>query len=259
MQINAAAIKPVKYVCKPVAIIKIMDKSIINKILQIAGVDACSVSSLDGEVLQFEANDTDISTEQINKVSLEISKLFASYSISSIDISSLYLNFDDRNIIVNGFGSGFIFILSKRNSNVNLLKMQTSYLESEFVKIVNQSFSGVNSKSLADKVHAEGGHAYLKNDDMLDSILNGKSGNGNIKTNNIISKNKLDSIMDIFSSSLGPISAMLFDEKIKDLNEDINNFNAENVSNLINGLSEEIENKKDRLDFINIANKIINS
>ncbi|WP_291490626.1 hypothetical protein [Desulfurella sp.] len=83
------------------------DKSIIYKILKIAGVDACAISSLDGEVLQFETNDPEIQSEQVNRVSREISKLFASYSISSIEISSLYLNFDDRNIIVNGFGSGF--------------------------------------------------------------------------------------------------------------------------------------------------------
>ena len=92
---------------------EVKDKSIIDKILKIAGVDACAVSSLDGEVLRYETNDGEILPEQINKVSLEISKLFASYSISSIDITSLYLNFDDRNIIVNGFGSGFINSLSK--------------------------------------------------------------------------------------------------------------------------------------------------
>ena len=233
----------------------VKDKSIIDKILKIAGVDACAVSSLDGEVLKYETNGDEILPEQINKVSLEISKLFASYSISSIDISSLYLNFDDRNIIVNGFGSGFIFILSKRNSNVNLLKMETSYLESEFIKIVSQSL--INTQAV-DNV----GQSYSKNEgnedeDVFNALFGGKSG-GEIKTHKLVTKNNLDSIKDIFSSSLGPISAILFDEKVKELNEDINNFNAENIENLINRLSEEIEGKKDRLNFITAAKNIIN-
>ncbi|MDA8158058.1 MAG: hypothetical protein M0034_02595 [Deltaproteobacteria bacterium] len=240
------------------------DKSIIDKILKIAGVDACAVSSLDGEVLRYETNDGEILPEQINKVSLEISKLFASYSISSIDITSLYLNFDDRNIIVNGFGSGFIFILSKRNSNVNLLKMETSYLESEFIKIVSQSLGSISEKpplinaQAAQTVDNTAG-AYSKNEseDVFNAFFGGKSG-GEVKTHKLISKNDLDSIKDIFSSSLGPISAILFDEKIKELNENVDNFNAENIENLINRLSDEIEGKKDRLNFITAAKNIIN-
>ncbi len=241
------------------------DKSIIDKILKIAGVDACAVSSLDGEVLRYETNDGEILPEQINKVSLEISKLFASYSISSIDITSLYLNFDDRNIIVNGFGSGFIFILSKRNSNVNLLKMETSYLESEFIKIVSQSLGSISDKPpLINAQEAQtldsGSGAYSKNedDDVFNALFGGKSG-GEVKNRKLISKNNLDLIKDIFSSSMGPISAILFDEKIKELNEDVDNFNAENIENLINRLSEEIEGKKDRLNFITAAKNIINS
>ena len=58
---------------------------------------------------------------------------------------------------------------------------------------------------------------------------------------------------------MGPISAILFDEKIRELNEDVDNFNAENIENLINRLSEEIEGKKDRLNFITAAKNIINS
>jgi hypothetical protein len=233
----------------------VKDKSIIGKILKIAGVDACAVSSLDGEVLKYETNGDEILPEQINKVSLEISKLFASYSISSIDISSLYLNFDDRNIIVNGFGSGFIFILSKRNSNVNLLKMETSYLESEFIKIVSQSL--INTQAVDNAVQSYSKNEGNEDEDVFNALFGGKSG-GEIKTHKLVTKNNLDSIKDIFSSSLGPISAILFDEKVKELNEDVNNFNAENIENLINRLSEEIEGKKDRLNFITAAKNIIN-
>ena len=233
----------------------VKDKSIIDKILKIAGVDACAVSSLDGEVLKYETNGDEILPEQINKVSLEISKLFASYSISSIDISSLYLNFDDRNIIVNRFGSGFIFILSKRNSNVNLLKMETSYLESEFIKIVSQSL--INTQAVDNAVQSYSKNEGNEDEDVFNALFGGKSG-GEIKTHKLVTKNNLDSIKDIFSSSLGPISAILFDEKVKELNEDVNNFNAENIENLINRLSEEIEGKKDRLNFITAAKNIIN-
>jgi hypothetical protein len=233
----------------------VKDKSIIDKILKIAGVDACAVSSLDGEVLKYETNGGEILPEQINKVSLEISKLFASYSISSIDISSLYLNFDDRNIIVNGFGSGFIFILSKRNSNVNLLKMETSYLESEFIKIVSQSL--INTQAVDNAVQSYSKNEGNEDEDVFNALFGGKGG-GEIKAHKLVSKNNLDSIKDIFSLSLGPISAMLFDEKVKELNEDVNNFNAENIENLINRLSEEIESKKDRLNFITAAKNIIN-
>ncbi|MDA8401461.1 MAG: hypothetical protein M0Z86_00920 [Deltaproteobacteria bacterium] len=233
----------------------VKDKSIIDKILKIAGVDACAVSSLDGEVLKYETNGDEILPEQINKVSLEISKLFASYSISSIDISSLYLNFDDRNIIVNGFGSGFIFILSKRNSNVNLLKMETSYLESEFIKIVSQSL--INTQAVDSAVQSYSKNEGNEDEDVFNALFGGKSG-GEIKTHKLVTKKNLDSIKDIFSSSLGPISAILFDEKVKELNEDVNNFNAENIENLINRLSEEIEGKKDRLNFIAAAKNIIN-
>ena len=233
----------------------VKDKSIIDKILKIAGVDACAVSSLDGEVLKYETNGDEILPEQINKVSLEISKLFASYSISSIDISSLYLNFDDRNIIVNGFGSGFIFILSKRNSNVNLLKMETSYLESEFIKIVSQSL--INTQTVDNAVQSYSKNEGNEDEDVFNALFGGKSG-GEIKTHKLVTKKNLDSIKDIFSSSLGPISAILFDEKVKELNEDVNNFNAENIENLINRLSEEIEGKKDSLNFITAAKNIIN-
>lgn len=240
------------------------DKSIIDKILKIAGVDACAVSSLDGEVLRYETNDGEILPEQINKVSMEISKLFASYSLSSVDITSLYLNFDDRNIIVNGFGSGFIFILSKRNSNVNLLKMETSYLESEFIKIVSQSFGSISGKptlinSQSPQTADNGDAEHIqKNEgnDVFNALFSGKNG-GEVKTGKLISKSNLDAIKDLFSSSMGPISAILFDEKIKELNEDADNFNAENIENLINRLSEEIEGKKERLNFITAARNII--
>ncbi len=235
------------------------DKSIIDKILKIAGVDACAVSSLDGEVLRYETKDGGISPDLINGVSSEISKLFASYSISSIDISSLYLNFEDMNIIINGFGSGFIFIVSQKNSNVNLLKMETSYLESEFVKIVNQSLIGIVSKSFTEGMGSnEQSFMQKKEEDVFSSLLGEKSG-GAIRTHEIISKIKLDSVKGIFSSSLGPISSMLFDEKIKDLNEDTNNFNVKNIKVLINSLSEEIEDEKDRLNFVKSAKNIINS
>lgn len=237
------------------------DKSIIDKILKIAGVDACAVSSLDGEVLKYEINDAEILPEQINKVSIEISKLFASYSISSIDISSLYLNFEDRNIIINGFGSGFIFILSKRNSNINLLKMETSYLESEFIKIVNQSLGSIGAKPFEASQGDSGQQTqtYSKNEnDVFGSIL-GEKVASEIKPDKLISIDKLDFIKDAFSASLGPISSMLFDEKISELDEDVNKFNADNIDSLINKLAYEIEDKKDKVNFINKANNIINS
>ena len=237
------------------------DKSIIYKILKIAGVDACAISSLDGEVLLFKANDPEIQSEQISRVSREISKLFASYSISSIEISSLYLNFDDRNIIVNGFGSGFIFILSKRNSNVNLLKMETTYLESEFVKIVNQSIVADNPKKAEAIISDENGSgSFAQSEAAFNSILNSNvMSGGGINSGEVIPKNKMEALKDLFSENLGPISSIIFDEKLKDLNENANNFHADSIENLINNLAQEIENKKERLNFITAANNVINS
>jgi predicted regulator of Ras-like GTPase activity (Roadblock/LC7/MglB family) len=229
------------------------DKSIIDKILKISGVEACAISSLDGEVLRFDSKDENITPEAINKISSEISKLFASYSISSIDIQSLYLNFQEQNIIVNGFGSGFIFIVSQKNSNVNLLKMETSYLESEFIKIVNQSIESFSSTTLTD-IHEK--RVSSQDEDIFGSLL-GETKWGETKTLKIVPIDKLNAIKDIFSSSLGPISAMLFDEKVKELNEDFNNFNVENIQNLINRLAEEIEGKTDKLDFIKNAKRVI--
>ena len=229
------------------------DKSIIDKILKISGVEACVISSLDGEVLRFDSKDENITPEAINKISSEISKLFASYSISSIDIQSLYLNFQEQNIIVNGFGSGFIFIVSQKNSNVNLLKMETSYLESEFIKIVNQSIESFSSTTLTD-IHEK--RVSSQDEDIFGSLL-GETKWGETKTLKIVPIDKLNAIKDIFSSSLGPISAMLFDEKVKELNEDFNNFNVENIQNLINRLAEEIEDKTDKLNFIKNAKRVI--
>ncbi|RZD14938.1 MAG: hypothetical protein EVJ47_01260 [Candidatus Acidulodesulfobacterium ferriphilum] len=229
------------------------DKSIIDKILKISGVEACAISSLDGEVLRFDSKDENITPEAINKISSEISKLFASYSISSIDIQSLYLNFQEQNIIVNGFGSGFIFIVSQKNSNVNLLKMETSYLESEFIKIVNQSIESFSSTPLTD-IHEK--RVSSQDEDIFSSLL-GETKWGETKTLKIVPIDKLNAIKDIFSSSLGPISAMLFDEKVKELNEDFNNFNVENIQNLINRLAEEIEDKTDKLNFIKNAKRVI--
>lgn len=229
------------------------DKSIIDKILKISGVEACAISSLDGEVLRFDSKDENITPEAINKISSEISKLFASYSISSIDIQSLYLNFQEQNIIINGFGSGFIFIVSQKNSNVNLLKMETSYLESEFIKIVNQSIESFSSTPLTD-IHEK--RVSSQDEDIFSSLL-GETKWGETKTLKIVPIDKLNAIKDIFSSSLGPISAMLFDEKVKELNEDFNNFNVENIQNLINRLAEEIEDKTDKLNFIKNAKRVI--
>ena len=229
------------------------DKSIIDKILKISGVEACAISSLDGEVLRFDSKDENITPEAINKISSEISKLFASYSISSIDIQSLYLNFQEQNIIVNGFGSGFIFIVSQKNSNVNLLKMETSYLESEFIKIVNKSIESFSSTPLTD-IHEK--RVSSQDEDIFSSLL-GETKWGETKTLKIVPIDKLNAIKDIFSSSLGPISAMLFDEKVKELNEDFNNFNIENIQNLINRLAEEIEDKTDKLNFIKNAKRVI--
>ena len=237
------------------------DKSFIYKILKIAGVDACAISSLDGEVLQFEANDPEIRSEQISRASREISKLFASYSISSVEISSLYLNFDDRNIIVNGFGSGFIFILSKRNSNVNLLKMETAYLESEFVKIVNQSIIADNPKKAGGFINDENGaDPFAQNEAVFNSILNSNEmAGGGINFGEVIPKDKMEALKDFFSENLGPISSIIFDQKLKDLNESVNNFHEDNIENLIKNLAQEIDNKKERLNFITAANNIINS
>ncbi|MCL4321297.1 MAG: hypothetical protein M1478_01955 [Deltaproteobacteria bacterium] len=230
------------------------DKSIIDKILKISGVEACAISSLDGEVLRFDSKDENITPEAINKISSEISKLFASYSVSSIDIQSLYLNFEEQNIIVNGFGSGFIFIVSQKNSNVNLLKMETSYLESEFIKIVNQSIESFSSTPLADRYEKK---ISSQDEDIFSSLLGETKWSGETKTLKIVPIDKLNAIKDIFSSSLGPISAMLFDEKVKELNEDFNNFNVENVQNLINCLAEEIEDKTDKLNFVKNAKKVL--
>lgn len=236
------------------------DKTIIDKILNISGVEACAISSLNGEVLRFGAKDNNITIEAIGKISAEISKLFASYAISSIDITSLYLNFDDRNIIINGFGSGFIFIISQKNSNINLLKMETAYLESEFVKIVSQSIEDFSFKPSDD--------GYEKNidsrdDDIFSALLGQKKENkkdnaeiNTLKTAPIVSVNKLNNIKEFFSGSLGPIAEMLFAEKIKELNEDFDNFNVASIQNLINSLADEIDDKNDKLAFVKKANSI---
>ena len=44
---------------------------------------------------------------------------------------------------------------------------------------------------------------------------------------------------------------------IKDIKNNANNFHADNIENLIKNLAQEIENKKERLNFITAANKIL--
>ncbi len=234
------------------------DKSIIDKILNISGVEACAISSLDGEVLRFDAKDENITYESINKISIEISRIFASYSISSIDITSLYLNFEERNIIINGFGSGFIFMVSQKTSNVNLLKMETSYLEKEFVKIVSKSIEKFSVKSSNDGYDKRMGDITSRDEDVFSSILGEKNVIRNeVKIPRTISKNKLNALRDVFSLSLGPISIMLFDEKVKELGEDADNFSAEHIQSLINNLASEIEDRSDRLSFVKNAKMVV--
>lgn len=234
------------------------DKNIIDKILNISGVEACAISSLDGEVLRFDANDENITYEAINKISTEISRIFASYSISSIDITSLYLNFEEKNIIINGFGSGFIFIVSQKTSNVNLLKMETSYLEKEFVKIVSQSVEKFSIKSSNDRQDKQEDNAGSRDEDVFSSILGEKKWHQDeVKIQRTISKSKLNALKDVFSISVGPISIMLFDEKVKEMGENVDNFGVEHIQSLINNLASEIEDKSDRLVFLKNAKSVV--
>ena len=80
---------------------------------------------------------------------------------------------------------------------------------------------------------------------------------GGINFGEVIPKDKMEALKDFFSENLGPISSIIFDQKLKDLNESVNNFHADNIENLIKNLAQEIENKKERLNFITAANKIL--
>ncbi len=268
------------------------DKSIIEKLLSIAGVEACAISSLDGDVLQFSSNNEELNELSIKKVSAEISKLFSSYSISSIEIASLFLSFESHNVIVNGFGSGFIFIASKKNSNVNLVKMESSYLESEFVKIVSNSLENLSSKSLLFNNNNAHNNARTANDgDNIDNIndiypslgenqfgsnisqhaaISHSSDNasgGSYQQNNsnsthngatdVVPINIIIAIKDLFANSLGPISSMIFDSKIKELNQGMENFNRKKIEEFVKLLSKEIEDENDRILFLKNVNKIL--
>jgi len=261
------------------------DKSIIEKLLSIAGVEACAISSLDGDVLQFSSNNEDLNELSIKKVSAEISKLFSSYSISSIEISSLFLSFESHNVIVNSFGSGFIFIASKKNSNVNLVKMESSYLESEFVKIVSNSLKNLSSKSLLfnnsntqtasgnnninDAYPSLGENQFESNISHHAAILHSSddaSGGSYQQNNNNNTQNEVTGIVpisviiaikDLFANSLGPISSMIFDSKIKELNLNMENFNRNKIEEFVKLLSKEIEDENDRALFFKNINNIL--
>lgn len=259
---------------------KIIDKTIIDKIMSIGGVEACAVSSLDGEVLLFSAsaddllNGSPISDVDIKRVSLEISRLFASYSISSIDISYLYLNFEFHNIIVHGFGSGFIFIASSKNSNVNLLKMETSYLENEFIKIVNQSFGNISSKSSlfqgsVEKQQPFGQVSESENITVMETNgqnfpIFGEISAGEQQTVSPHEPSKPQSvplnivlaIKDLLSRSLGPISSLIFKSKLELIEQKEDNIGISQVDIFIKLLAEEIEDKNDRRIFINNAREL---
>ncbi len=242
------------------------DKSIIEKLLSISGVEACAISSLDGDVLQFSSNNEDLKESDIKRASAEISKLFSSYSISSIEISSLFLSFQSHNVILHSFGSGFIFIASKKNSNVNLVKMETSYLESEFIKIVNRSLGDLSSNSSFFKNNMQETAGYGTNktfptfDDNL--AINSSSPNYinndvNNRISNVIPINVIVAIKDLFASSLGPIAFIIFESKIKELNQTVDNFNYQNVEEFIKLLSKEIEDENDRILFVKNVRNIL--
>ncbi|RZD16508.1 MAG: roadblock/LC7 domain-containing protein [Candidatus Acididesulfobacter guangdongensis] len=265
------------------------DKSIIEKLLSIAGVEACAISSLDGDVLQFSSNNEDLNELSIKKVSAEISKLFSSYSISSIEVSSLFLSFESHNIIVNGFGSGFIFIASKKNSNVNLVKMESSYLESEFIKIVSNSLENLSSKpslfnnnniqtaqnpqnagvnNINDIYPPLGDNQFESNtaqhaaiSHSSGSATDGSHQNNSSSTNgeiaNVVPINVIIAIKDLFANSLGPISSMIFDSKIKELNQTMDNFNRKKIEEFVKLLSKEIEDENDRVLFFKNVNNIL--
>ncbi|WP_291490625.1 hypothetical protein [Desulfurella sp.] len=102
--------------------------------------------------------------------------------------------------------------------------------------------------------------SFAKSETAFNSILNENlMSEGGINSSEVIPKNKMDALKDLFSENLGPISTIIFEEKLKDLNENVDAFHLDNVENLINNLAQEIENKKERLNFITAANKIINS
>ncbi|MHB8282918.1 MAG: hypothetical protein ACYDDE_09005 [bacterium] len=242
------------------------DKSIIEKLLSISGVEACAISSLDGDVLQFSSNNEDLKESDIKRASAEISKLFSSYSISSIEIASLFLSFQSHNVILHSFGSGFIFIASKKNSNVNLVKMETSYLESEFVKIVNKSLGDLSSKSPFFKNNMQETAGYDinqtfphfdENSFQSNMPLSNYSDNEDSKSNIIIPINVIIAIKDLFASSLGPIAFIIFESKIKELNQTVDNFNYENIEEFIKLLSKEIEDENDRILFVKDAKNIL--
>ncbi len=246
------------------------DKSIIEKLLSISGVEACAISSLDGDVLQFSSNNEDLKESDIKRASAEISKLFSSYSISSIEISSLFLSFKSHNVILHSFGSGFIFIASKKNSNVNLVKMETSYLESEFIKIVNQSLGDLSSKSSFFKNNTQETAGYDIDqtfpsfDDNLpqynissNTPLPNNFNNEDSKSNIIIPINVITAVKDLFTNSLGPISPIIFESKMKELNQTVNNFNYKNIQEFIKLLSKEIEDENDRILFVKNVKNIL--
>jgi hypothetical protein len=239
-----------------------IDKSIIDKIMSIAGVEMCAISSLDGEVLLFNSATGEISDTDIKLVSSEISRLFASYSISSIDISSLYLNFESHNIILHGFGSGFIFIASSKSSNINLLKMETSYLESEFIKIVNQSFGGASSKSSLFQGKNESENiSSAQNIEHIFPYFGDISGEKIYEPEpakpKIVPLNIISAIKDQLSDYLGPISPMIFMSKLDLIGQDEKNLSIDKMDGFIKLLAEEIEGQNDKRAFIAAAKALI--
>ncbi len=231
------------------------NKSIIDKVLSIAGVEVCAISSIDGEVLQSGSKNSEIAESDIKNISLELSRLFASYGISSIDITSLYMNFELHNIIVHGFGSGFIFIASTKNSNINLLKMETSYLEEEFVKVISQSLGSAAPK--LSTTGQEGASQFKQGSDLQESLFFGENPPVSAPEPAAVPLKKILAIKELFSNSLGPIASMIFESKLKESNMRVDSFNNKNVYEFISLLANEIESKPDKVSFVKNVENIL--
>jgi hypothetical protein len=79
----------------------------------------------------------------------------------------------------------------------------------------------------------------------------------NNRISNVIPINVIVAIKDLFASSLGPIAFIIFESKIKELNQTVDNFNYQNVEEFIKLLSKEIEDENDRILFVKNVRNIL--
>ena len=89
------------------------------------------------------------------------------------------------------------------------------------------------------------------------SYQQNNSNNTHNEVTDIVPINVIIAIKDLFANSLGPISSMIFDSKIKELNQGMENFNRKKIEEFVKLLSKEIEDENDRVLFFKNINNIL--